>query len=39
MEDYILIVVAMKAAVDENTMEREIEKLTEVLDSCARLAF
>ena len=50
MEDYILIVVAMKAAVDENTvsnpslgslldnliaaMEREIEKLTEVLDSC-----
>ena len=50
MEDYILIVVAMKAAVDENAvsnpslgslldnliaaMEREIEKLTEVLDSC-----
>ena len=50
MEDYILIVVAMKAAVDENTvpnpsrgslldsliaaMEREIDKLTEVLDSC-----
>ena len=49
MEDYILIVVAMKAAVDENTvpnlsrgslldnliaaMEREIEKLTEDLDS------
>ena len=50
MEDYIVIVVAMKAAVDENTvpnpslgrllddliaaMEREIEKLTEVVDSC-----
>ena len=50
MEDYILIVVTMKAAVDENAvsnpslgsllhnliaaMEREIEKLTEVLDSC-----
>ena len=49
-EDYILIVVAMKAAVDENTvsnpplgslldnliaaMKREIEKLTEVLNSC-----
>ena len=49
-EDYILIVVAMKAVVDENTvsnpslgslldnmiaaMEREIEQLTEVLDSC-----
>ena len=49
MEDYIFIVVAMKAAVDQNTvlnpslgslldnliaaMEREIEKLTEVLDS------
>ena len=57
MEDYILIVVAMKAAVDKNTapnpsfdvlldnliaaMEREIEKLTEVLDSCpkSQLAF
>ena len=50
MEDYILIVVAMKAAIDESTVpnpslgslldnliaavEREIEKLTEVLDSC-----
>ncbi len=50
MEDYILIVVAMKAAVDENTaansslgvlldnliaaMERELEKLAEVVDSC-----
>ena len=46
MEDYILIVVAMKAAVDENpplgslldnliaATEREIEKLTEVVDSC-----
>ena len=50
MEDYILIVVAMKAAVDKNTVpnpswgsllynlivatEREIEKLSEVVDSC-----
>ena len=50
MEDYILIIVAMKVAVDENTvpnpslgslldnliaaMERELEKLTEVVDSC-----
>ena len=50
MEDYILIVVAMKAAVDENTaansplgvlldnliaaMERELEKLAEVVDNC-----
>ena len=50
MEDYILIVFAMKAAVAENTvpnpslgslldnliaaMEREIEKLTEVVDIC-----
>ena len=50
MEDYILIVVAMKAPVDENTtpnsslgnlldnlivaMEREIEKLAEVVENC-----
>ena len=50
MEVYILIVVATKAAVGENTVpnpslgslldnliaaiEREIEKLTEVVDSC-----